>query len=100
MDWWRAGRDGVDVTVRAVPNARTSAVVGVDEAGRLRVRVAAPAVDGQANDELRRLIAHAFGVRRSAVHIVRGQQSRTKQLHVAGVDAPPAALLDRLPDPG
>lgn len=98
MGWWRAAGDGVDVTVRAVPNARSSAVVGVDEAGRLRVRVAAPAVEGQANDELRRVIAQAFGVRRSAVRLVRGQQSRTKHLHVIGVTAPPAALLDRLPD--
>lgn len=98
MGWWRAAGDGVDVTVRAVPNARSSGVVGVDEAGHLRVRVAAPAVEGKANDELRRVIAQAFGVRRTAVQLVRGQQSRTKHLHVAGVTAPPPALLERLPD--
>lgn len=88
--------EGLELSVRAVPNARSSAVVGVGDDGHLRVRVAAPAVDGKANDELRRVLAKAFGVRRSAVSIVRGQQSRTKQLRVAGVETPPAALLERL----
>jgi hypothetical protein len=94
VGWWRATEEGLELTVRAVPNARRSGVVGVGGDGHLRVRVAAPAVDGKANDELRRVVARLFGVRESAVTIVRGEQSRTKQLRVVGVEAPPPELLD------
>jgi hypothetical protein len=58
----------------------------------MRVRVGAPAVEGQANVELRRFLAKLFGVRRSAVTLVRGQRSRDKVVHIAGIAAPPPGL--------
>lgn len=96
VNWWRATSEGVELTVRAVPNARRSGVVGLGTDGHLRVRLAAPAVDGKANDELCRVVARLFGVRPSAVSIARGHRSRTKQLRVAGVATPPSAALDQL----
>jgi hypothetical protein len=53
------------------------------------VRVAARAVEGKANAELVRFLAELFGVRRSAITIARGERSRDKTVHVAGIDAPP-----------
>jgi len=87
--WWSPEGDGIALRVRAVPGARRSEVVERN-ADRLRVRVAAPAVEGKANAELRRFIARWCGVRTSAVTLCRGDTSREKLLHVAGVDAPPA----------
>jgi hypothetical protein len=46
------------------------------------VRVRAPAVDDKANDALRRLLAKHFGVRRSAVTIVRGAHARAKTIRI------------------
>ncbi len=59
---------------------------------RLRVRVSARAVDGQANTELRRFLAELFGVRRSAVTLRRGERSRDKSVRISGVTAPPDHL--------
>ena len=55
--------------------------------GSLAVRVAAPPVEGRANDALRKVVAKALGVAPSRVQLVRGEHSREKTLSVEGVDA-------------
>lgn len=86
--WWQPVEDGVEFAVRVVPNARKTEVVGVVD-GILRVRLAKPPVDGQANDELLELLARWFGVRESKVTVIRGTTSRTKTVLVDGVEHPP-----------
>ena len=62
---------------------------GRDAAGRayLKVRVAAPPVDGEANAALEALIAKTLKVSRGAVRIVAGETARVKQLEIDGVEA-------------
>ena len=55
--------------------------------GVLRVRVAAPPVDGAANEALVRLLASELGVARGAVRLVSGATARTKVIEVAGAGA-------------
>jgi uncharacterized protein (TIGR00251 family) len=86
--WWTLVDDGVVVSLRVIPGARRSEVVGVSGA-QLRVRIAAPAVDDKANAATQRFLAQLFGVRRAAVTFVRGQRSRDKVLHIAGATALP-----------
>jgi len=69
--------------VRVVPRASRSELVGEHD-GVLRVRIAAPPVDGAANDELVRLLARAFGVPRSAIAITGGHAAKLKTVCVAG----------------
>src|SRR5258705_7560742 len=69
--------------VRVVPRASRSELVGEHD-GALRVRIAAPPVDGAANDELVRLLAQAFGVPRSAIDITGGHAAKLKTVCVAG----------------
>lgn len=71
------------VDLHIVPNAKKSEIVGT-HGDALKVRVAAPPVDGAANDEICRFIAKLVGVPRSAVTIVRGQTSKAKTVSVAG----------------
>jgi hypothetical protein len=77
-------RDGeVVFRVHVVPRSSRSEVVG-EHNGSLRVKIAAPPVDGAANDELIRALAKTFKVSRSAVRIVSGQSGRTKQISIHG----------------
>jgi uncharacterized protein (TIGR00251 family) len=69
--------------VRVVPRASRSEIVGEHD-GTLRVRVAAPPVEGAANVELVRLLARALGVPTRAVEIASGHASKTKLVRVAG----------------
>ncbi len=75
---------GVRFEVHAKPRAKASAVRGVRE-GALEVSLAAPPVDGAANDELVRVLSRALDVPKSHVTIVRGEGSRTKLVSVAGI---------------
>lgn len=79
-------RDGAVVfAVRVVPRSRRSSIVGAHD-GALRVRVAAPPVDGAANEELALTLARALGVPRRAVEITGGHASKLKQVRVSGID--------------
>ena len=72
------------VTVRVHPRARRSALAGrFGEA--YKVDLAAPPVDGKANDECIRFFAELAGVPRSRVRIVTGLTNRTKVVEIDGV---------------
>ena len=64
--------------VRVKPGVRREAVGGMWGTGALVVAVAAPAVEGKANEAVRKALAGAFGIRRQDVVIVSGERSRDK----------------------
>jgi hypothetical protein len=72
------------LSLRVKPRASRSALVGVVE-GALAVAVAAPPVDGAANDEVCTLVARALGVPRRAVSVVAGATGRTKVVAIDGL---------------
>jgi len=75
---------GVTVSVWAKPRASKSRVLGVR--GRsLEVALAAPPVDGAANDELVRVLARHFDVPRRDVSIEAGEASREKRVAIRGL---------------
>ena len=76
--------------VRVVPRASRSEIVGEHD-GALRVRIAAPPVEGAANDELVQLLASALEVSRRDIEITAGQSSKLKTVKVVGLQA--AALM-------
>ncbi len=53
--------------------------------GVLKVRIAAPPVDGAANAELTKVLAKEYGIARADVEIVGGATSRTKRVRLRGV---------------
>jgi uncharacterized protein YggU (UPF0235/DUF167 family) len=77
------------LTVRLTPRGGRDAVEGwirdADGAPCLKVRVAAPPVDGAANTALERLIAGSLRIAVGAVQIVAGHQGRVKRLEITGV---------------
>lgn len=75
----------VTITVRVQPRAKREELVGIRE-GVLVVRVAAPALEGRANDALRRLLADRLGIRAAAVTIIRGAHSREKVVRIDDVE--------------
>lgn len=86
-------QSAIEIGVRLTPRASSGGVELLAD-GSLRVRVTAPAVDGRANDALRRAVAKALHIAPSRVTLVRGVRSRDKTLRIEGVDA--AAIRLRL----
>jgi len=80
------------VTVKVHPRAKRSAITGrFGDAWKLDL--AAPPVDGKANDECVRFFAEFAGVPRGRVRIVTGASNRMKVVELEGVEQ---AALDRL----
>lgn len=77
---------GVEIAVRAQPRARRSEVAGAYGDRAVKIRLAAPPVDGAANEELIGFLADLFDMAPSAVKLVRGHGSRSKVVRLAGVD--------------
>jgi len=80
------------IAVKVHPRAKRSAVTGrLGEAWKLDL--AAPPVDGKANDECVRFFAELTGVGRRRVRVLLGAASRNKVIEVDGIDQ---AELERL----
>lgn len=75
--------DGVVVSVRVVPGTRATEV-SLASAGMLRIRVAAPAVEGKANEALLSFLADQLGVRTRDLVLLSGERSRMKRVLVRG----------------
>ncbi len=83
MPAWLSGTlGGWRVMLYVQPNAASTTVVG-EYAGCLKLRVAAPPLEGRANEVVRAFIAARLGVARTAVVVERGQGARRKQLRIA-----------------
>jgi uncharacterized protein len=78
--------DAPVIALRVTPRSTRDAIEGVDEEGRLRVRVTAAPLDGAANAAVTRLLATSLGVPKGAVSLVSGATSRIKRVRVEGAD--------------
>jgi uncharacterized protein (TIGR00251 family) len=83
---------GLTFAVSIMPRASRSEFAG-EYNGALRVRIAAPPVEGAANRELIRLLAKTFKLPQDAIDIISGARSKSKIVRLRGADA---AKLEQL----
>ena len=79
--WRRDEQGAVVLTLHVQPGAKRTEVTGT-HGDALKIRLAAPPVDGKANAELLRFLAEAFGVPLRSVSIARGETSRRKSVRI------------------
>jgi uncharacterized protein (TIGR00251 family) len=88
--WAREGSGGAVLELLVQPRASRSQVKGEHD-GRLKIQLAAPPVDGEANAALLAFLADALSVKRADVALLAGETGRRKRVRVAGVTAEKAA---------
>ncbi len=71
--------------LRVIPNARRDDVVG-EYGDAVKIKIAAPAVEGKANEAVRAFLAERLGVGVRAVDLVAGEKSRDKVVAVEGLN--------------
>ena len=86
MSWLVATKDGVVLRLHIQPGAKKTEIVGL-HGEALKIRLAAPPVDGKANAALLEFLAEKLGVGRTALYLVSGQTSRTKRVGIDGCSA-------------
>lgn len=85
-DLYEAGDGSVVLHVHVQPGAGRSAIVGRHGAA-LKVRIAAPPVEGRANEATRALLAEELGLPEAAVEVTGGEHSRSKRFLLVGLEA-------------
>jgi len=93
MSWYRWDGPDLVLEVRVQPRAKRDEFAAA-AGGRLRVRLAAPPVDGKANAALITFLAEAFAVPRSAVTLEQGIAARDKRLRVSNPRSVPSMLSE------
>jgi uncharacterized protein (TIGR00251 family) len=83
----RNAGEGVLLTLRVSPGAKKSSMEGAYGRHALKLKIAAPPVDGKANAETEQFLAKLLGLSRSEVSVVRGVSSRNKIVLLKGVES-------------
>ena len=79
-----ATKTGVRVTLEVRPNAARTSLEGL-YGDALKLRIAAPPVDGAANAAVIEFLADRLGVPRARVRLVGGAGSRRKRVEIDGL---------------
>lgn len=77
-------KDGIMIEVRVEPRSSKKGVSGVID-NVLKVKLTAPPVEGEANEQLIEVLSELTGVRKSNIRIVRGLSSKRKVVEIRGV---------------
>lgn len=81
MSWYRWEAGTLHLFLHIQPRASRDEIAGV-QGERLKVRITAPPVDGEANAHLVKFLARLFGVPRANIGIAAGARGRDKHLTV------------------
>lgn len=90
--WFSIQNDRILLTLHVQPGAKQTAVAGL-HGDALKIRLAAPPIEGRANEALLRFIAESFQVPLRNVELKQGGQSRHKRVEVRGSTVLPQSLL-------
>jgi uncharacterized protein (TIGR00251 family) len=91
-EWYRRTGDVLTLTLHVQPGAKRTDVAGL-HGEALKIRLAAPPIEGRANEALLKFIAEAFGVPLRQVELKQGGQSRHKVVAITGSKVEPESLL-------
>jgi len=76
----------VTIRVRAQPRAPRTEIIGEHD-GALKMKLAAPPLNGKANEECRRFLAKLLDVSATSVEIISGETSRDKIVRIKNISA-------------
>lgn len=90
--WYRRNGEVLTLTLHVQPGAKRTDIAGL-HGEALKVRLAAPPIEGRANEALLKFIAESFGVSLRQVELKQGGQSRHKVVAITGSQVEPESLL-------
>lgn len=96
--WYRIEGDRLILSLHIQPGAKRTEVAGMHD-GALKIRIAAPPVEGQANAKLLDLLKKAFDVPSSQVIIKQGSSGRRKVVEIHGSRRSPEYLVNSTEKP-
>ncbi len=92
--WYRRSGEVITLTLHIQPGAKRSEIVGL-HGDALKIKLAAPPIEGRANEALLKFIADLFAVPLRSTELMQGGQSRHKVVAITGSLVDPEILLSR-----
>lgn len=92
--WYRRNGETLTLTLHVQPGAKRNEIVGV-HGDALKIRLAAPPVEGRANEALLKFLSEKFCVAFRQVELHQGGQSRRKVVAVSGSKLAPEMLIEQ-----
>ena len=92
LNWFHTDGEALILSIHAQPGARQTLIQGL-HGDALKIRVAAPPLDGRANDEIRRFLANVLQVSLRDVTLMSGEKSRGKKFRILGARIDPLLQL-------
>lgn len=92
MVWWTQQTHSIRLTLHIQPGAKKTEIAG-EHGDALKIRLAAPPVDGKANQALLSYLAERFDVPQRQVVLKQGETSRRKVVEISGSSVSPDSLL-------
>jgi len=80
------------LVVHVIPRSAADKIVGIVD-GRVRIKVAAPPVEGKSNKRVIEILSRTLGVPKSRITILRGHKSRIKTLAIENLSTDPYELI-------
>jgi uncharacterized protein (TIGR00251 family) len=77
--------DAFQIRVKVIPRANKDQISGFMQDGTLKIRIAAPPVDGKANQALVKFLSGSLDLDRDQISITSGTSSRNKILEIRGI---------------
>jgi uncharacterized protein len=97
MSWLATDDNGVILRLHIQPGAKKTEVAGL-HGEALKIRLAAPPVDGKANACLIAFLADQLDVAKSSISLISGDTSRAKRVRISGVDPALLKKVFAIPD--
>ena len=91
--WYRISGDSITLTLHIQPGAKKSGIAGL-HGDALKIRLAAPPIEGRANDALLKYMSRLFDVPLRQVVLLQGEQSRHKVVAITGSRIAPESLIE------
>ncbi len=91
--WYRIGEDSITLTLHIQPGAKKSGIAGL-HGDALKIRLAAPPIEGRANEALLKYMARLFDVPLRQIVLLQGEQSRHKVVSIKGSQVDPETLIE------
>ncbi len=88
-EWICPYKNGSLLFIYVQPGAKSTAISGVHDK-RLKLRIAAPPRDGEANREVLSFLSECLGLGKSKLEVLKGESGRSKDVYV---DLPPEKII-------
>lgn len=85
--------EGICLEIQVQPRSSRNQIVGEQE-GRLKIKLTAPPVEGEANQALINFLARELDLPKRSITLLKGESSRHKLVAIAGLS--PEQLIEKL----